>query len=852
MGVDTRGEEAASASAGGGLGVGVGRVRDDDDSDEARHRRDARFDARRDGDGEKTAEGGREPHYDDYDDDDDDDDRDGGMDERGVIAAPAASYDSDEGGVGNGNSDIPIPPKTPLTMMRSVMSNIHRDRTEIEDGRARERERERARATINDDVGGRGGAASASSTTRRRDGAKTTTAAPPPIPAAASYEDQEYDDGYDDDDYGYDDDIDDDDDDDVFEDDDLYRQRCCAHPTSSIYASSSCIPYGSEVVVRFRNPRVLSSLALRPRGFGGEGGGASSSSASAGRSCFVANESHARLGGAIGRSGAGRFVVVRAGAPASPADRRRRGNEAVSEFDDDGDEAGCADGGDPGDAVLCYGDKIVLRSCAIKRVLGVQKAERRRDGNGNGDREDGDAPPPSSSSAPFLEVGCFRREGRFPQANTWTVLRGGSGAGVVRLGTPSSIAAVEDDRRRRRARGGRRVVPVHSGDPIALLNEWTGGLLSLGEGCGDLLLPPPSPPIGASLGGRSPPDDDDGVVSGWSLNVITSSYQMSPDGAATTQDDEPLIEFLHRRDMCRPRKTETFQIFAADVPHCPGWVYRTAEGGTDRMYLGGSFLNYPNRHDGPGGSLEAEMFPERADDDGGERWGGKASPTDAPSLAEVPIDVQERVLMDEIIGAMMGQEGRYVRYRSPEDGEEEDFDAHEGGDEYDVAPKPRFVLVPPAVLGGRIDAGIENILSGLLPLCTNYAYVNEYVQAGLNCYECGVIARTLCEAINDLLEEYLAFVANLDYLSREVKPPLTLSMVCVEARPATRTMAILSRVVSAVWGKKGGDLLNALHRLMTLNYSGDEKGNELLQHFLTKCAAPYGKMLQTVSSVPWD
>jgi hypothetical protein len=111
------------------------------------------------------------------------------------------------------------------------------------------------------------------------------------------------------------------------------------------------------------------------------------------------------------------------------------------------------------------------------------------------------------------------------------------------------------------------------------------------------------------------------------------------------------------------------------------------------------------------------MFPERADDDGGERRGGRASPADAPSLAEVPIDVQERVLMDEIIGAMMGQEGRYVRYRLPEDGEEEDFDSHEGGDEYDVAHKPRFVLVPPAVLGGRIDASIESILSGLLPLC---------------------------------------------------------------------------------------------------------------------------------------
>jgi hypothetical protein len=202
------------------------------------------------------------------------------------------------------------------------------------------------------------------------------------------------------------------------------------------------------------------------------------------------------------------------------------------------------------------------------------------------------------------------------------------------------------------------------------------------------------------------------------------------------------------------------------------------------------------------------------------------------------------------------------------DEEEDDMEM-----DHDMSPplppkQPQFVLASSVILGGSIDASIESIISELLPLCTDYVYVNQYVQSCLNQYEFGVIARTLCEAMNEFLKEYLSLVTNLDYLSREVehlpssmgtvaadgtttnptsKQWLTVSMVYVEARSAIRTMSILSRIVSTVRGKKGGELLNALHRLMSLNYSGDEKGHALIQHFLTKCAVPYAKMLQTVS-----
>ena len=111
-------------------------------------------------------------------------------------------------------------------------------------------------------------------------------------------------------------------------------------------------------------------------------------------------------------------------------------------------------------------------------------------------------------------------------ANTWTIIRGRCSANIVRLGTSIASSAVDGpaimDQQGR--------ILVHSGDPIALLNDWTGGLLSVGNKFHRLLLSSLSLTI----------DKDYGVVvPGWSLNIITSSYQMTPNGAASTQDNIP-------------------------------------------------------------------------------------------------------------------------------------------------------------------------------------------------------------------------------------------------------------------------------------------------------------------------
>jgi gamma-tubulin complex component 2 len=479
------------------------------------------------------------------------------------------------------------------------------------------------------------------------------------------------------------------------------------------------------------------------------------------RVCLIANETH----GSFGRE-ENRFVVIGA-------------NNKDEE--------------DPSAPYVCYGDVITLRSSVTDRVLGVQKMEVL-------DKEHG-------GSTVTLKVGCFRRYGKYPPADRWVVLRGGSNVALVELGPDLP----HDDHSR---------IPVYSGDPIVLRNDFTGGILSLGEEVDELFH---------ALQG---PD-----ITGWSLNLITSSYQMHG-GTASTEDDMELIEFLHRHNQCRPGKKETFQVVMANVPPCPNWIYQTEEG-NERCFLDGSYLSNPNRHDASP-ELEDELWGDACPIPRLERGDDALQPPQ--KFASLSADVQETILLEEVIGAMMGLEGQFIRYHT---GDFEPSNAEESM----YPTQPGFVFAPLDFSGGKIDTSLEEIVSRILPLCSNYVSVNSYVQSCLCNYECGIIARALCEAMNKLLQEYLSFASNLDHQLREPSANngkrMSMTMIHVRTQPASRTMSTLYQVVFAVQGRKGGDLLNSLQRLAKFNYSGDGKCNELLTHLLNVCAVHYARMLKS-------
>eukprot|EP00956_Cyclotella_meneghiniana_P015803 scaffold24550_cov60-Cyclotella_meneghiniana.AAC.8 len=526
--------------------------------------------------------------------------------------------------------------------------------------------------------------------------------------------------------------------------------------------NSSSLLYGSEIIIRFPTRTALTSLAVQPADTNDttqEVVPMDAAKTTERRVCLVANETHGCFG-----TEENRFVIL---------SDKKRGDD----YDDNEDESTYP--------YVCYGDVITLRSTMLERVLGIQKVEVL-------DEESG-------GTLVTAKVGCFRRHGKFPPADRWVILRGGPDAGLVELGPD-----LPHDNHGN--------IPVYSGDSIVLRNDFTGGVLSLGDVVEDL------PHV-------TPVND----IVGWSLNLITSSYQMH-DGVASTEDDVELIDFLHRHNQCKPGKKETFQILTADVPSCPDWVYPIDER-KDRCFLDGSYLSNPNRHDYDA-FLEDEMWrdtsslPEL-----------KGSGT-TQRLASLPVNAQEAILLDEVIGAMMGLEGQFIRYYS---GHTESND--------DDGTQPGFVFAPLAYTGGKVDTTLEEIVSRILPLCSNYVSVNNYVQSCLCHYECGIMARALCEAMGKLLQEHLDFVLSLNQQLQEGTKndgkPLSMTMVHALTRPADRTMSTLYQVVYAVQGKKGGDLLNSLQKLCKYNYSGDSKFNEVLNHLLSVCAVHYARMLKS-------
>mmetsp|Transcript_30066 Transcript_30066/g.63757 ORF Transcript_30066/g.63757 Transcript_30066/m.63757 type:complete len:126 (+) Transcript_30066:771-1148(+) len=125
----------------------------------------------------------------------------------------------------------------------------------------------------------------------------------------------------------------------------------------------------------------------------------------------MANEAHSYFAG-VRRHGENNFIIVKANSG---------GANNNSSYDDENNN-----NGESIRKVVCYGDKVTLRSGTMKRVLGVQKKEQivesshsNDQGGANGGNDD------TTRNVMYkLEVGWYRCEGRFSTGNTWTVPRG--------------------------------------------------------------------------------------------------------------------------------------------------------------------------------------------------------------------------------------------------------------------------------------------------------------------------------------------------------------------------------------------------------------------------------------------
>jgi len=192
------------------------------------------------------------------------------------------------------------------------------------------------------------------------------------------------------------------------------------------------------------------------------------------------------------------------------------------------------------------------------------------------------------------------------------------------------------------------------------------------------------------------------------------------------------------------------------------------------------------------------------------------------SMAEfnaLPGEVQEQLLLEDVLYALIGVQGKYIRMQQ-EDSEEED--------------------AVTLTLDSRIkDTSLVSQVSRLLPCCSAYYGVQNYLHVHSR-WEYGVVCHALSACIRSIIKEYLVVVAQLEFQFASRR--LTLLRTFYYIQPSMHALTRLERVCRLLARQTGGSLLNVLHA--ELLSAGDDATQSLYTHLLTHASKPYYDMLR--------
>jgi gamma-tubulin complex component 2 len=250
------------------------------------------------------------------------------------------------------------------------------------------------------------------------------------------------------------------------------------------------------------------------------------------------------------------------------------------------------------------------------------------------------------------------------------------------------------------------------------------------------------------------------------LSLVTHAY----DSSAASRD-ALLDRALHHYELY-PSKAELFQFWHSHTPPCPNWTYRNEDVKDDFETVSQSVTQF--------------------------------SPQD-----------QEQLLLDAVIGSLMGLECHLIRrFR---DG---------------------FRIV------AAVDLSLRNLVERILPIASGYFHVKSFVRRHQPGYEYGSVMQALCEEVDAILGEYLSSVETLEIKYRCVEgAKLTMNHAFVDLQLLGSSIDLLQHVVKCTEGKMGGLLLNTIRELQMTKLAGDSHKQILLKRLLSKASVPWMWML---------
>ena len=289
------------------------------------------------------------------------------------------------------------------------------------------------------------------------------------------------------------------------------------------------------------------------------------------------------------------------------------------------------------------------------------------------------------------------------------------------------------------------------------------------------------------------------------LCLRTDSHD--PDQVRHADEHDPsLMGRLYRHGTIVPGEWESFCFLLPCVPPAPLWVWEK------RLFLTRSYLTDPKRHEA--------SFKDTTNLPNGEELRALRQ-----RQLQTPLG-QEQLLVEELLGAFAGLEGSYVQTNHSEDMERMSF---------------RLVHSKEVLF----TKSLRLLAEELVPLATSFARVQHFVNSHLPGYEYGQAMHGLCEVLDEIVREYLAFLASieLDYRSSEGEGSY-LRRLQVAVRPWMRTMVVLQKATDAARPYKGGALINALWQLKRSAFDGDAIAGPMLDRMIAKASGPYMKALE--------
>jgi gamma-tubulin complex component 2 len=255
-----------------------------------------------------------------------------------------------------------------------------------------------------------------------------------------------------------------------------------------------------------------------------------------------------------------------------------------------------------------------------------------------------------------------------------------------------------------------------------------------------------------------------------------------------------------------------WRLHQANTPPCPPLL---AQDKKQEIFQNGTYLLHPNRHD--------THFAKHG----------------IQSLLGYPVPLQESILIREVLSAMLGLEGHFIQFVEASS----NCKTNDRKEDHNVWAMSQFHFALKCD-SSEMDPTLYNTMQHILPMCTGYVRVNEFVETRTISMEYGLIAQAMAAAISSLLQqEYLSFVCQMEQLYQQ--GTLTLTKLWSLIQPSSVTMRILVQITQIARHCKGGKLLSTVCHLALVTMDGEERARQLVFQILHEASQPYMRMMRS-------